>query len=115
MTRLTIILLTIAAFSAASGQMLFRIGARGNETLHAYFNFSILIGLLLYGIGTTVWIYALSKETLVNVYAFTALTFVLVYLGGVFLLGEHIDLRKTIGIFLVLLGLYLITRTAGTV
>ena len=115
MTRLTILLLTSAAFSAAAGQILFRIGARGNDSLHAYFNAPIFSGLLLYGIGTTIWIYVLSKETLVNVYAFTALTFVLVYLGGVLLLGEHIDLKKSIGILLVLLGLYLITRSTGTI
>jgi len=113
MTRQTLFLLISAAFSAASGQILFRIGSRGNESLHAYFNIPIFIGLVLYAIGTTVWIYVLSKETLVNVYAFTALTFVLVYLGSVFLLGEHIDTGKGIGIMLVLLGLYLITRTSG--
>ena len=89
----TVILLTLAAISAASGQLLFKVGANGVQTLSGYLNLSILAGLVLYGFGTMVWIYALSSELLVNVYAFTALTFVLVYLGGVLLLGETITSR----------------------
>ena len=55
-------------------------------------------------------IYVLSFEKLVNVYAFTALTFVLVYVGGVLVLKESITFNGAVGIFLVLLGLYLITQ-----
>ena len=115
MTHYTTIMLTGAAFSAAVGQLLFRVGARGNDGFHAFINLPIFTGLALYGFGTVIWIYVLSRESLVDVYAFTALTFVLVYLGGVFILGEHINLLKSIGILLVLSGLCLITRSTGTV
>ena len=114
MTGFTILLLTGAACSAAGGQLLFRVGARDNVDLLAYLNVSIFAGLVLYGLGTVIWIYVLSRESLLNVYSFTALTFVLVYLGGVFILGEQINLTKSVGVFFVLLGLYLITRSPGT-
>lgn len=110
MTRTTIAFLSSAALLAAMGQLLFRIGARDRATLIDFLNMPIFLGFVLYGLGTAMWIYALSRELLVNVYAFTALTFVLVYLGGVFLLGESITFVKMTGVALVLVGLYAITR-----
>jgi uncharacterized membrane protein len=41
-------------------------------------------------------------------YAFTALTFVLVYLGAVLTLGESLTLKAGGGVLLVLAGLYLL-------
>lgn len=104
----TVLLLSLAAFSAASGQLLFKVGADGVQNASGYINLSIFAGLVLYGLGTMAWIYALSSELLVNVYAFTALTFVLVYLGGVVLLGETITRPALAGVAFVLFGLYLI-------
>jgi uncharacterized membrane protein len=43
------------------------------------------------------------------VYPFTALTFVLVYLVGVFVLGEATSLKAMVGVAAVLLGLFLIS------
>lgn len=110
MNKITVTLLTSAAFSAAGGQLLFRAGARGRVHWLEFINLPLLAGLLLYVAGTVVWIYALSKESIVNVYAFTALTFVLVYLGGIFLMGERLSPAGFAGIGLVLCGLYLITN-----
>jgi len=114
MEKSSIIILTAAAFSAAIGQLLFRVGADGKVVFLDYINAPIIAGLCFYGLGTVGWIYALSHEYLVNVYAFTALTFVLVYIGGVVLLKESIDLERGIGIVFVLAGLFLITRTTNT-
>ncbi|HEY4975530.1 MAG TPA: hypothetical protein VII41_18100, partial [Steroidobacteraceae bacterium] len=73
-----------------------------------FLNSTIAFGLLLYLCGTILWIYVLSKEKLVVVYAFTALTFVLVYLGAVLTLGESLTLKAGGGVALVLAGLYLL-------
>lgn len=108
MTRLTLALLTLAAFSAASGQLLFKVGAKGRTVWLDFFNMPIFLGLFFYGLATVLWIYVLSFEKLVNVYAFTALTFVLVYLGGILLLNESISIQAGTGIAAVLVGLYLI-------
>ena len=74
-----------------------------------FFNLPIAAGLIMYALGTMLWIYALAGEKLVNVYACTALSFVLVSLGGVHLLGEDIAFVGVIGVLFVLCGLYLIT------
>jgi drug/metabolite transporter (DMT)-like permease len=109
MTRSTVTLLLGAAVAAAMGQVLFRLGARDRIGLLDFLNVYIVIGMLCYAVGMAAWIYALSKEQMTNVYAFTALTFVLVYLSGVFLLGEQINITKAIGIVLIMCGLYFVT------
>lgn len=109
MALTSILLLTFAALSAAAGQLLFKIGATGSQQFTDFINWPIFFGLVFYGVGTLIWIYSLSSEMLVHVYAFTALTFALVYLGGVVLLGESINATAFVGVLLVLSGLYLIT------
>jgi drug/metabolite transporter (DMT)-like permease len=106
----SVLLLFTAAFSAAGGQLLFKIGAEGRSEWIEYLNGYILTGLFFYGISTLLWIYTLSFEKLVNVYAFTALTFVLVMVSGVLLLGERISSPGVVGIVLILGGLYLLTN-----
>lgn len=110
MGRLTIILLTTASLSAAAGQLLFKYGAQGRDNFISFLNIPIFLGLFFYAIGTALWIYALSFEQLVNVYAFTALTFVIVYIGGVLLLGEKLSGLAIVGVCAVLAGLYLIVN-----
>jgi drug/metabolite transporter (DMT)-like permease len=105
----SILLLTFAAFAAAAGQLLFKVGATDSREFLDFINIAIFSGLFLYGVSTAIWIYALSSEMLVNVYAFTALTFALVYAGGVLFLGETLTPAAVAGILLVLSGLYLIT------
>lgn len=113
MTKSSLGLLLVATFSAAAGQVLFKVGARGQEKLLEFLNAPIFGGLILYLLGTAIWIFVLSKEKLTDVYAFTALTFVLVYLAGVFFLQERVGLVTLAGVVLVLLGLYLIVAQPG--
>jgi undecaprenyl phosphate-alpha-L-ara4N flippase subunit ArnE len=94
---------------AAAGQVLFKIGAAGRETIASFFNSWILGGLLAYAIGTLLWIYALSKVRLTVVYPFTALTFVLVYLFGILILREPAASKALVGVAMILVGLFLIS------
>jgi drug/metabolite transporter (DMT)-like permease len=109
MNRSIILLLLGASAAAAIGQILFRLGARDRVGLLAFVNPHIALGMLFYALGMVAWIYALSREQMVGVYAFTGLTFVLVYLGGVLFLGEHINTAKSMGVALVIAGLYFVT------
>ncbi len=110
MERHAVVLLTVSALTAACGQLLLKFGAQGREQLLGFINPHVVGGLVLYIASTLIWIYVLSFEKLTNVYAFTALTFVLVYLGGVVLLGEKISLAAASGVIIILLGLYLISQ-----
>lgn len=110
MNRWSIFMLSTAALMAAVGQVLFRLGARDKSGLALVLNAYVLTGVALYGGGTLVWIFILSKEKLVDVYAFTALTFALVYVGAVTVLGERLQMQAIAGICLVLIGLFLLAR-----
>lgn len=102
------LLLLLSALAAAAGQVLFRIGAQGRTALIQFINWPLLAGLGLYGLSTLLWIYALSRLPLKNVYPFTALTFVLVYVAAIAILGERPSWRGFVGIAIVLCGLYFI-------
>ena len=105
--RMSLMLLA-GTFFAAAGQGLFKIGASGREAFWSFFNSWLLSGLLAYAVGTLLWIYALSKIRLTVVYPFTALTFVLVYAFGIFILNEPTTVKALVGVAFVLGGLFLI-------
>ena len=111
MKPLSLFFVTTAALFAACGQLLFKVGAAERERLIDFINPAIVGGLAFYGLGTAMWIYTLSSEKLVNVYAFTALAFVLVYLGGVVILGETITRTGVLGVLMILTGLFLLTTS----
>ncbi|TXS90830.1 hypothetical protein FV139_17830 [Parahaliea maris] len=110
MNAISVSLLMLAALCASAGQLLFKVGATGRTALLEFINLQIIAGLGLYGAATLLWIYVLSTQALTTVYAFTVLTFALVYMGGVFLLGERLSPGGIAGTALVLLGLFFIAR-----
>ncbi|UIF86865.1 EamA family transporter [Cupriavidus sp. UYPR2.512] len=99
----------VGAILAAMGQVAFKFGATGKNYLSDYLNGWILFGLLCYGAGTALWIFSLSRANLTAVYPFTALTFILVYLVGVFALGEPTSPLQLFGVAIILIGLYIVT------
>jgi drug/metabolite transporter (DMT)-like permease len=98
-------LLLVAAVCAAGGQILFKLGATNRGSLMAFVNPQIAGGGVLYFLGAVLWVAALSKLPLSVAYPFTVLTFVLVYLASVFLLGERPSPGAIFGVALVLAGL----------
>jgi drug/metabolite transporter (DMT)-like permease len=103
-----------ATILAALGQIFFKLGATGKTDWRQMLNLYVASGMLCYALGTLGWIFALSKLPLRVVYPYTALTFVLVYVGAVGFLGEKLDLRSGIGVGCVLFGLFLLTVGTGT-
>ena len=109
MTGYIYVLLLAGTILAALGQVLFKIGATGRDTLFDFVNIWIIVGLISYVFSTVFWIYSLSKAQLTLVYPFTALTFVFVYLVGVLVLGEATSVKALIGVASILVGLFLIS------
>jgi drug/metabolite transporter (DMT)-like permease len=107
-------LLVVAALLAASGQVLFKLGAGAGAAPMALLNPTIAAGLACYGLGTVLWIVALSRTTLMVAYPFTALTFVLVYGAAFFVLHEKLSLGGAIGSGLVWAGLVVLLWSQAT-
>jgi multidrug transporter EmrE-like cation transporter len=100
--------ITAASILGAAGQILLSLGAKGNQDFNQYLNMRVAGGLLIYGIATMAWIFALSRLPLNLAYAFTALTFILVYAGSALLLHEPIRPWPLTGVALIATGFLLI-------
>lgn len=102
------VLATLGAVLGALGQICFKYGADGRGSLSELINTWIALGVLLYSFGTVLWILALSTAPLTKIYPFTALTFVLVNIFGILMLGERLSGNAMVGVALILIGLLLI-------
>jgi undecaprenyl phosphate-alpha-L-ara4N flippase subunit ArnF len=73
----------------------------------------ILSGLTLYAISMLAWMAVLSRYQLSFAYPLLSLSYVLVYVAAVLWprLHETVSMPKTIGVVLILAGVYLVTRT----
>jgi drug/metabolite transporter (DMT)-like permease len=101
----------IGAILAALGQVSFKQGADGRAVMADFLNLWILLGLTLYFAGTVFWVLALSVVPLTVLYPFAALTYVLVNLFAVTLLGEQLTVKGVAGTGFVLLGLFLVATS----
>jgi drug/metabolite transporter (DMT)-like permease len=100
---------------AAIGHLMIKAGLTGvaaatshTATLHRlviYFSQPyVLLGLTIYGLGTAMWVFAVSKHDISYVFPISALNYVLVTLGGKFLFGEVIPVKRWAGVALVIVG-----------
>jgi drug/metabolite transporter (DMT)-like permease len=106
-------ILLLGSLCAAVGQLCFKAGADGRLALVDFINAWILSGLFLYGVGTVLWIYALSRLRVMTVYPFTALTFVMVYCGSYFVFKEKMGVVGISGVLLILAGLLFVALDRG--
>jgi multidrug transporter EmrE-like cation transporter len=103
--------LVLGSLLGAVGQVLLKAGAEGAASLRDYANLRILLGLGCYALGTAFWLLALARLPLSKVYPFTILTFVLVYVASVYVLGERVSVPLAVGVVLVLSGLVVIVTS----
>lgn len=71
----------------------------------------VFLGLSLYGMGTVLWLLALKKTELSQLYPFVSMSFIIVFLLGVFVLDEAFSSQRLTGTILIVLGLIFIARS----
>jgi uncharacterized membrane protein len=79
---------------------------------HYFLQPAAITGLAIYGAGTLLWIYAVSQRNISFLYPLTALTYVIVALGGRFIFGETISSGRWFGIAIVVLGVAMLQLSA---
>ncbi|NLS01943.1 transporter [Rhizobium sp. P32RR-XVIII] len=95
----------------ASGQVLFKLTSATAGELSArnilalLLNPVLLAALLLYGLGTVIWIYVLKAVPLTIAYSFMGLTFCFVPLLAQVFLGEALTVRYVIGAAFIVAGM----------
>jgi drug/metabolite transporter (DMT)-like permease len=73
---------------------------------------AIWLGLLLFGVSAVVWLLVLSRTSLSFAYPFTALTYGVILIFDRTVLHEEVSRLRWFGVFLIMLGIVLVSRTA---
>jgi drug/metabolite transporter (DMT)-like permease len=115
------LLVVASVIFASTGQIVMKAGVGHGASaftknvwpLHAPFTVGVLGGLFVYGIGTMLWIKAVSKERISYLYPLASLNYILVALGGWLFLREPQPLARWVGLFIMSFGIALLTRAAN--
>jgi drug/metabolite transporter (DMT)-like permease len=97
---------------AATGQLMIKMGlnhhlsAAGGPLLTRSLG-AIASGLMVYGLGTLLWIEAVRKRDISYLYPLSAINYTLVALGGMFFLGEGVSKMRWMGIAIISMGVAL--------
>jgi len=105
-----IMLLILTPFLIAIGQILFKMtGEKLHHNGSAFHTVLLeplfITALAIYGGATLLWIYILKMAPLSYAYSFMALTFVIVPILAVIILGETLDVKFGIGATFIITGL----------
>lgn len=71
----------------------------------------IILGLASYVISVVVWLLVLSRTDVSIAYPMISLGYVVSAFAAYFFLGEHLSLMRITGIFIILLGVFLVARS----
>ncbi len=128
--RRAFLLLAASIFLTSIAQLMMKSGMLGVGELSFSWTFAeqlfsadkiiplgfVLGGLCCYGLSMIAWIGVLTRIELSIAYPFLSLSYIIVYLGAVLLpvLHESVSLIRLLGIVLISIGLYLITRSSKT-
>jgi len=100
------------AFLGAVGQIFFSRASKdiSFNVFELLKNYNLFIGLILYGLATIVYIFALKYGDLSQLYPVIALSYVFVVILSNLILLEQITLPKIIGSLGIVLSVYIIAR-----
>ena len=70
----------------------------------------MILGLVLYGTGTLLWIKCLTRLELSLAYLVSALQYVFVFVAAKLLFAESLSATRLIGLGVILVGIVIVTR-----
>ncbi len=73
----------------------------------------IIAGLACYGISVVVWIMALSRVPVSVAYPMLSIGYIVNAFAAYWLFGESLNAQKLIGIGVIVVGVYLVARSAS--
>ncbi|PRR80228.1 putative 4-amino-4-deoxy-L-arabinose-phosphoundecaprenol flippase subunit ArnF [Clostridium liquoris] len=112
----------ISVFLGALGQVLVKYGAVNldlnfspghliGSIISILKNFSVMSGIISYGVSFLLWIKVLSKVELSYAYPMVSLGYVLVMIFSYFLFKENITPLRIAGVLFIILGVVLVARS----
>ena len=113
--RIGVILIIIATFLGGLGQLFFKYASASITSSNLFtvlqqiiFNKNTIIGVILYGIATILYIYALKHEELSTLAPLIALSYLWATLFGILVLKEPATIAKLLGLTLIIIGAALV-------
>ena len=109
-TKKGIIIMLLCTLFTALGQLFFKYSSSSFEwnALKLITNYSLILGLLCYGLGAILMIIALRYGNLSTIYPVVSLPFVWVIFISVFIFKAEINSYKINAIILIILGIIFI-------
>jgi uncharacterized membrane protein len=98
----------VGALFLKIGSKQFRIFISRKFILEILKNYSLLFGVLLYGISTIFFILALRIGELSVVYPLTSITYIFITILSVYFLKEKMNQYKWLGILFIIVGVILV-------
>lgn len=99
-----IFLVLLCACLGATGQLMFKLGSKPFDII------KVGIGLILYGLATVLFIYALRYGELSVLYPVIAISYILVLILSVIFLHEKLNLAKIVGSAGIIVCVWLIVK-----
>jgi drug/metabolite transporter (DMT)-like permease len=97
---------------SSAGQVVLKMAVRGRTVgLHLLAEPVLYLGFLFYGLSAVVWLGVLSKLPLVVAYPLVSLNFILVAVGGAWILHERVSWATAAGLALIMAGIVLTARS----
>ncbi len=121
--RRALLMVTTCTVIGAFAQLLIKTGANSlpghlgfdlPSALAILTNVKVIAGYSLYGINTILLVLALRHAELSILYPIIALTYVWVSLLSIFVLHEHMNWDRAVGIALIVFGVAVIGRESST-
>ncbi|MDA0911586.1 MAG: SMR family transporter [Proteobacteria bacterium] len=73
-------------------------------------NYFVILGLMCYVISFVVWLMVLSRVPVGLAYPMVSIGYIVTAIAGYFLLGETLTATRVAGIFVIILGVYLVAK-----
>ena len=109
------LLVTGSVLFATAGQVVLKLGAgRGASAWTApllpqsHVTVGIVCGLLIYSLGTLLWVAAVSRKNISYLYPLGSLSYIFVMLCSHFVLGESLRLGRCVGVLIMACGIILL-------
>jgi multidrug transporter EmrE-like cation transporter len=111
-----IVMMLISVGLGAVGQIAFKYGAIELEknpgiTLLDKLKAPIVLGLILYGVSTIIYLMVLRRMNLSVAYPMISLGYVLVFIASYFLFHEPMSYLRVAGMVCIILGIMMVTRS----
>ncbi len=112
-------LILICVTLGAAGQLCLSKGVRGHplgsllQILGAFRSPYVLLGFLLYGLSSLLWLAVLSRADLSFAYPLISVSYLITVLGAALLFREEVSPLRWAGVLLICLGIALLVRSGS--